>query len=201
MRAKIEVGTNTGSHTENLDKGDCLVFTFEPSPPLYMECVERFKNSDNIIVLPFAVDIHNDFKHFNVALQGDKGFGSLYEWHPNLPNTEAGKHPLFQVPFAYKQKVLTIRLDTFMNNWGIDDVEYLHIDAQGSDFNVIKSLGDRIRDVREGQCECTWNTPYYDGADNFHENVRKYLEEIGGFKVETLYEHAGQTEIDLRFYR
>ena len=201
MRASVEVGTNTGSQTEQLDTGDKFLFTFEPSPILYNECVNKFKDSATIVVLPFAVDVHNSVKFFNVSVQGDRGFGSLYEFHDNIQDTELKIYEEFRVPFAFKQKVLTVRLDTFMNNWDIDGIDYLWIDAQGNDFNCIKSLGDRIKDVKEGKCECTWEIPLYNGPDNYYENVKKYLEDVGGFKVEVAYEHQHKSEIDLKFYR
>ncbi|MEX0270519.1 FkbM family methyltransferase [Leptolyngbyaceae cyanobacterium UHCC 1019] len=49
--------------------------------------------------------------------------------------------------------VPTIRLDTFLNQMQIDEIDYLKIDAQGSDFDVVLSLGDRLRDCRKVKLE------------------------------------------------
>jgi len=40
-----------------------------------------------------------------------------------------------------------MRLDTFLNGAGIRRVHYLKIDAQGADFAVIRSAGERLRDI------------------------------------------------------
>ena len=201
MSVKIEIGANTGSHTVKLAADGSLVYSFEPSTILYKELVEKFVEHQNILVLPIAIDIENSVKFFNISTQGDRGFGSLYDFSDNLQETELSRYNEFKIPFLRKDKVLTMRLDTFMNTYGIDSLDYLHIDAQGNDFNCIKSLGDRIKDVKEGQCECTWEIKLYDGPDNYYENVQKYLEEVGGFKVEILYKHQHKSEIDLKFYR
>jgi hypothetical protein len=50
-------------------------------------------------------------------------------------------------------------------------------------------------------CECVYKISIYDKVDNYYEDVKKYLEEVGNFKVEVAYEHEHHTEIDLRFYR
>jgi FkbM family methyltransferase len=47
----------------------------------------------------------------------------------------------------------SIRLDTLMRQMNIRKVDHLKIDAQGYDFEVIKSLGHRISDVRSIKCE------------------------------------------------
>jgi len=200
MKYIIEVGANSGSHTERFISDDSIVFAFEPSEPLYLHLINKFRDNSRVIVLPFAVDIENSVKTFNVSLSGDCGVGSLYDFHEGLKDTILGRHEVFQ-SFSGKQKTLTIRLDTFLNGWKIPYVDYLHIDAQGSDFNCIKSLGERIKDVREGVCECTWKIPLYSGVDNYYENVKEYLEKTGNFKVDVAYEHQHQSEIDLRFYR
>jgi FkbM family methyltransferase len=51
--------------------------------------------------------------------------------------------------------VPTMRLDTFMNAAGIESVDYLKIDAQGLDLEVVKSAGDRLKDVVKVQLEAT----------------------------------------------
>jgi FkbM family methyltransferase len=51
--------------------------------------------------------------------------------------------------------VPTMRLDTFMNRAGIKWVDFLKIDAQGLDLEVVKSAGARLKDVGKVQLEAT----------------------------------------------
>lgn len=201
MRVKIDVGANSGRDTAALAADGSAVIAFEPSSILYSELLDKFRDAVNVVVLPIAIDIQNSVKLFNVSVQGDKGFGSLYDFSDNLQETELKAYDEFRVPFLRKEKVLTMRLDTFMDAYAIEGIDYLHIDAQGNDFNCIKSLGNRIQDVKEGQCECTWEIPLYKDTSNYYKDVQEYLETVGGFKVEIAYEHAHKSEIDLRFYR
>lgn len=197
----IEVGTNTGTDTERLAAFGFPVITFEPSPILYPQCVEKFKNNPNILVLPFAIDVEESVKDFNVSEQGDKGFGSLYDFHDNLQNTVLKKYSEFKTPFSYKQKVLTMRMDTFVKTWNIQTIKYLWIDAQGNDLNCLKSFGTELRQVESGQLECTYKIPLYNNIDsNSHEDAKKYLTE-NDFDVSIHYVHENDSEIDLSFVR
>jgi FkbM family methyltransferase len=52
-------------------------------------------------------------------------------------------------------KVSSTRLDTFLEESGLtaEPIEYLHVDAQGVDLDVLKSLGTYINNVRAGVVE------------------------------------------------
>ncbi|NDA03128.1 MAG: recombinase RecA [Burkholderiaceae bacterium] len=57
----------------------------------------------------------------------------------------------------------------------IEQIDYLHIDAQGNDFNVLKSLGDKISIVVEGNIEAADKVDLYKGIDNRADDIRNYL--------------------------
>lgn len=199
-KIKFDIGANNGENTQALANDGSIVYAFEPSPLLYPNLVERFKYNTNVIILPFAVDIVDDIKPFNVSDVGDRGVGSLYPFHKDIKDTPLSGAAEFTTPPSWIQNVLTIRLGTFMSFWNIPKIDYLHIDAQGSDLNAIKSLSTRIYDVVEGQLECTLDIPLYANADNYYKDAVTYLEAYG-FEVTTLYEHANRSEIDLHFKR
>jgi len=75
--------------------------------------------------------------------------------------------------------VPTMRLDTFMNEAGIKSVDYLKIDAQGLDLEVVKSAGDRLRDVAKVQLEATTASyRQYEGAPD-KSVIIEYMESKG----------------------
>jgi len=49
--------------------------------------------------------------------------------------------------------VKTTRMDTFIKENAIERIDFLHIDAQGCDLEVLKSFGEYIKIIQEGICE------------------------------------------------
>lgn len=176
----IEVGANQGQDTEKfLSDPSNVLYAFEPIPALYKELQDRFGKYKNFHLIAAAVDLENGFKRFNISEIADWGVSSLYDFHPNINNT--WNNPVFQYT-NYVENVMCIRLDTFMNLYGIETVDYLHVDAQGNDFRVMKSLGDRIKDVKAGVCEVAAKVELYDIEGNTLGVVQPWLESHG-YKV------------------
>jgi hypothetical protein len=107
MSIIFEIGANRGTHTQSFLSPDNFVYAFEPSYPLYCELSEKFKDQNNLLVLPFTVDVENSIKNFNVSLVNDRGVGSLYNFHPELQNTVLSRYTEFK-KFDYSHNVLTL---------------------------------------------------------------------------------------------
>lgn len=200
---KIEVGSHTGSDTtysHTIEGG--LIYAFEPNPILYKDLAERYKDSDNVFTFPYAVTDIDGVATFNVCEFGDFGHGSLYDYHPDLANTVLNKHTQYNGTEKFSQcQVITIRLDTFMNAYDIDHVDFLWIDAQGSDLKVIKSLGARIKDVQAGRMECTDMIPIYTHSHENHQEEAKAYLQSHGFTVKVVALHDDNSDMDLAFER
>lgn len=193
----IEVGANLGSDTINYANEDSLVYAFEPVSVLAYDLINKFKNK-NVIVIPFAVDIENTIKKFNVSAGSNLGCSSLNNFNKNIHNEWYGRNDFH---FTESYNVLTIRLDNFINIYNIKEIEYLHIDAQGNDFNVIKSLSNKINLVKAGKCEAAYAVNLYEEVDNYYENIIKYLEEHG-FKTKIEMDKSGiNAECDIHFFK
>jgi len=96
--------------------------------------------------------------------------------------------------------VATIRLDTFLNQASIATVDYLKIDAQGADLAVVRSLGDRLKDVRRVNLEVQITpVPLYRGASQKSEVV-EFLTNAGFELVAKEEQSLGQEE-NLTFIR
>ncbi len=191
----FDVGANNGGHTNKfLSRGDVKVYAFEPTLELQSYLQNKFKNNDNFFLIPNAVDIVNGFKYFNVAGTNDWGCSSLYEFADDIDKIWPNR-PDFH--FTDRYKVVTIRLDTFCVIHNINQIDFLHIDAQGNDFNVLKSLGDKINLVKAGECEAAYKVNLYKGAKNNANEIKEWLEEKG-FIVS--FEDAHQ-EVNISFRR
>lgn len=70
-------------------------------------------------------------------------------------------------------RVPTIRLDTYIRENGITRIDDLHIDTQGNDLAVLRSLGDCIGMVRRIKCEAMIS-PIYTGQSD-RRSILSYL--------------------------
>ena len=180
MKTKIEVGANNGSETKELASDGSIVYAFEPTYELLIEHLWPLSHQNsNIRILPFAVDSENSFKKFNVAGQRDWGCSSLYDFSDDLENAWPGRDD-FNNTHSYI--VPTITLYDFCELYKIETIDFLHIDAQGNDFNVLKSLKDKISIVKEGVVEAANNVELYKNTNNKAEDIRNYLK-LNGFEI------------------
>jgi hypothetical protein len=93
-----------------------------------------------------------------------------------------------------KATVGTIRLDTFLNLAGIQSVNYLKIDTQGLDLDVVRSAGNRLKDIHRICLECdVTDHPLYRGASTKTETI-EFLESHGFALIDVLAQSAGQEE-------
>jgi FkbM family methyltransferase len=190
----VEVGANLGNDTERFLQDGFLVYAFEPTPELNLHLKNRFKDRPGYMPIPMAVDLENRWTTFNIAGSADWGCSSIHEFNPNIHQEWEGR-PDFNT--TDRCRVMTIRLDTFMNTYNIPHINYLWIDAQGNDFRVLQSLGDRIKDVNYGRCEVALDVNLYSNVDNTHTSVVAWLEQHGFNAV--VKPHIHNKEADVLF--
>lgn len=174
----FDIGANDGKETleRSLEK-NTIVYAFEPTRELLIKYLWpiAYENS-NIHIIPFAVDIENSFKKFNIAGNGDWGCSSLYEFTDNIDSIWPGR-PDFNMTDSYL--VPTITLYDFCNLYNIEYIDFIEIDTQGNDFNVLKSLKDKISIVKEGVIEVSNKISLYKNSNNKIDEVKKYLIDSG----------------------
>ena len=190
----VEVGANQGNDTFRLAEDGATVYAFEPTRELVQKLCKKFDKYHNIKLLPFAIDTENGFKKFNVAGQADWGCSSFYEFNDNLEKKWPGR-PDFK--FTHSYEVPTITLFDFCEMYKIEKIDYLWIDTQGNDFNVLKSLGSKIDIVKAGQCEAANTVELYKKTQNKADAVSKWLVEKG-FEISR---QDGKEEVNIHFKR
>lgn len=200
VKTIIECGANNGSSTDELLKmfgGNVVIYAIEPTYELVGKFLypKYFKDS-RVKIFQCAIDIENSFKKFNVASKmvgaADWGCSSLYEFnediHEKWPN-----RPDFETTHSYL--VPTMTLWNFCELYNIKEIDYLWIDTQGNDFNVLLSLGDKINTVKEGRCEVSENVELYKNSNNKRIDVQNWLKSKN-FEIQLNYGHY---ESDLIF--
>lgn len=196
MKTVIEVGANWGGDTEKLATKNTVVYAFEPTPQLVNHLLDKFKNNQNVHIIDAAVDEEEGSAVFNIAGTADWGCSSLYSFKEDIHEKWEGR-PDFH--FTESCIVNKIRLDTFIDEYKINLVDYLWIDAQGNDFRVLKSLGDKISLIKEGKCEGSYTVDLYQDTNNNVDDIVKWLQDKG-FNCEIVPDNVGK-EADVHFKR
>jgi len=96
-------------------------------------------------------------------------------------------------------RVPTVRLDTFMSLLGIGKIDFLKVDAQGMDLAVIRSAGERLRDIAKITLEVWVTRPQYVGAASKEEALRFLTD--AGFVLEGVEPQTDGHEENLTFVR
>lgn len=182
MRLLIEVGAFNGADSLEFHKRGYEVFTFEPKKDLYDELKRKTQHLSGYTPVNKAVSLVNGEIDFHICAEG--GASSIL---PFKSDEELDKHwtPL-RKDIHYSgtsYKVQSTRLDTFLeeNNLTARAIDYLHIDAQGADLDVLRSLGKYVANVRQGVLETCYSLEkaiYSEQEDDLNA-VKNWLESCG----------------------
>lgn len=184
----IDVGSHNGADAIKLYSiFSTKVYGFEPHPRFFALTTKNCSQFSQIEILPFAVsDKDEKFVILNES-RGDmshsilpfKSEDKLNKYWPNCGDVHPSGHS-FRVPMT--------RLDTFLKSRHHTpdtlNIAYLHVDAQGVDLEVLKSLGEFLPCIKTGVVEAatTSDTASYEGQQGTLAVLKKFLEE-NGFKI------------------
>ena len=194
-RTWIDVGAHHGEHSLAAAANDpsLLVHAFEPLPTLHDKLVKELQ--PNFTAHPMAVSDHDGTAVFRI--NSFDAASSLLALNEAARSNWTGGHLLRE---ERELVVPTTRLDTFMRDNKIATVEFLKIDAQGADFSVVRSLGDRISDVQRIQLEVVPSAnQLYRGAAA-KQTIVAYMAEHG-FALEKTEDQSHGQEQNLTFAR
>jgi FkbM family methyltransferase len=143
----IDVGAHLGEYSFGaaLVNPKLTVFAFEPD---LKTASKRLGLLPNYIVIPMAVSGVDGVGHFFVNSQ--PMCSSMLPLNPEGVAIYQSRGVLAKSPDFRIEKEIVVpctRLDTFMSLTGIESVQFLKIDAQGTDFEVVKSAGERLRTI------------------------------------------------------
>ena len=139
VKGAIHVGANIGEerHWYN-NQGFKNVIWFEPNKDLYPTLLENIKQYSE--QMAFNIGIHDWMKKGNLHISNNAGQSSSL--------LELGVHVQYhpEVYYIGEQQVDLARLDDFITATGIDikDFNFLNVDVQGTELNVLKSMGNLL---------------------------------------------------------
>ena len=135
-RGVIHVGANVGEERDwYKEQGFSQVLWFEPNNNIFSFLVENIEGYKNQFA--FNLGIHDTIKEANLHISNNAGqSSSILELGTHLKH-----HP--DVQYIADQKIKLMRMDNFLFLTGrnMKDFNFLNVDVQGVELNVIKSFG------------------------------------------------------------
>jgi FkbM family methyltransferase len=198
----VEVGANYGQHTcKFVNEVDTFVWSFEPLPILSDRLKEIYKDQENLMIIQKAVSDYNGVSQFNVSDPSggaaDYGCSSLNKFTDNIQDIWVNR-PDFA--FVDTIDVEVIRMDKFIEENNITQIDYFHCDAQGSDLSVLKSFGDKLSVIVSGVVEGAHRINLY-SVDNTVTSIVNFLES-NGFRITNKNDqNSSSEELDVYFER
>jgi FkbM family methyltransferase len=165
----IEIGANDGGNTNRFWKNS-NVWCFEPNPHYAKLLGSLFVNNTNIKIIQKAVSNYNGKAYFYISVDGaSSSLNNLTQFAIN--NTG--------IRYVDRVIVDVIRMDSFLTDTNIDVIDYFHCDAQGEDFNILKSFGDMIHIIQKGKIEVSLKDELYSNISNNVNEVADFLNDKG----------------------
>jgi FkbM family methyltransferase len=161
---------------------NCKVYAFECNPDCLNICKVNYHKLDNVTkksinLIESAVSLDNGhvkFYPFDLEKYNNMGASSMLK----IDFTKRNKwDPDYNRPNPQKEIVVpSIRLDTFITNIKINNIDLLCIDLQGYELNALLSLGDEIKNVKYIITETCINSTYDNGStfNELYDHLKKY---------------------------
>lgn len=156
-RIFFDIGCNKGYYTSIwMQDPNNTIYAFEPEPYLFKELVNKFSENKNVHIFDYAIS----------EVDGE----SPFYVHHNLCNSSLKK--TINLDLAYDEAstimVKTRRIDSLISELNIESIDLIKSDTQGSDLEVIKSIGDKFFMVKRIMAEAFLNE-----SNNMYENEVK----------------------------
>jgi len=153
----LDIGANTGQSLREFKEiwPDSVVHCFEPQEECLAELEKSASMFTNVFVNNFAVGSKNTEEEFythNIHT-GISGFNKV-----NLESVDSidrskiisedgQEFKKYKNKLNHPRKVLIKRLDEYLSNESLTKIDFLKIDTQGFEPEVLSGLGERLSDV------------------------------------------------------
>ena len=173
----IEAGAHDGEDTYQMSliwpKG--FIYAFEPDPRTYPELKGNLVNCKNVHTFPIALGGHEGTSTFYLSKPtaefGIAGQSSLYPDNP-----EIWPWPWVEI----EQEAITVpitTLDAWTEKQGIKKIDFLWIDMQGSEFQMLQACPNMLKTITVIKTEYS-TKEYYKGTVLF-DKLKDFLESQG----------------------
>jgi len=146
------------------------IYSFECNNDCLIECYKNLNNLEEekkkrLVLIDKAVSINNGdviFYPFDLKKYNNMGASSMLLIDFSLRDIKDRDYNLKNP----QTKIIVdgVRLDTFIDENHIDNIDLLCIDLQGYELNAIKSLGNHLHKIKYIITECSIVSTYINGA-------------------------------------
>jgi FkbM family methyltransferase len=147
---------------------DSKAYAFECNPDCLIEChnnIHKLDEKKRLFLIDKAVSIKNgkvSFYPFDLQKYNNMGSSSMLKIDFSVRKIN---DPDYNRENPQKEIIVDgIRLDTFIDENYIENIDLLCIDLQGYELNAIKSLGNYLHKVKYIITECSIMSTYTNGA-------------------------------------
>jgi FkbM family methyltransferase len=148
----FDIGASNGIFSKKYSH-NAIVYAFEPNKTNIVKIRENCGHISNYNIIEKAVsDIEGEVDFY------EANYTNSSSLLPFTDEVSKWKNPTTTTPMlktVNTYKVCTMCLDNFIEQENLQNttIDFIKIDTQGHDLNVIKSLGKYIKNVREILCE------------------------------------------------
>lgn len=196
----FDIGANDGGWSVNLarDNPNFKVYAFEPTPRMCEIIKSKSHELKNYRLIEKAVSDFDGLAEFKVAGQADWGCSSLLDFS-DKSRTEWPGRTDFHVTQTIQVEVM--RLDSFIEQEGIEEIEYLHVDTQGSDLKVLMGMGDHIAIIKRGVIEAAAKKDILYLGQNTQDQCVEFLTKKN-FEIEKIWQNDPMgNEVNIEFFK
>jgi FkbM family methyltransferase len=185
----VEVGANDGFHTQwFLDlRGDAAIYCFEPDPRAVARFKARIGPAARVQLFQLALSNAQGTATFYQSSGGEPGAHEApagQDWDASgsikKPKKHLEKHA--DIRFDSTLEIETRRLDDWCREAGIEQIDFLWMDVQGAEREVLEGAGDMLERTHFIYTEYS-NEELYEGQATLAELLRL----LPGFEVLIVY--------------
>ena len=171
----FDIGAHEGQDSIPLarESSNTIIYAFEPVPALAKRIKDETSELPNYNLITKAVSDYTGNTTFNIINDGTGGQSSLLKFNDQVDVV----WPSDTFRFTDEIPVKVIRLDDFIKEKDIKKIDYLHIDAQGSDLSILRGMGEYINIVEEGVVEASNTGRECYESQNNREQTIQYLKD------------------------
>jgi FkbM family methyltransferase len=127
----VEIGANVGEFTLMACQTAGQVYSFEPDPLVFACLKKNTAECKNVEILPYGASNNSSTQVFYLASEdADSSFIK-----PKIYNKAV--------------EIDTIRLDEWIESVGLSGIDFLKLEAEGAEMEVLEGLGEKISIVKK----------------------------------------------------
>lgn len=180
----LEIGAHNGSDTARMLAAmpGATIHCFEPDPRPRQQLVKRFGRDSRVFIHAVAVGAASGKAIFNQSAGSFGGYPLDWDYSGSLraPKKHLKKHP--EIKFDSKIEVDVVRLDDWASDHGVSEVDFIWMDTQGAEVDIIAGGRETFAQTRFVYTEYS-NDELYEGQITLVEILRR----LPDFRILTRY--------------